>query len=115
VPHAVVVAPHGTVVHVPVRPGREHDWQLPEHAASQHTPPAQCEVAQSPSTLHSLLWLHFGQFEPPQSTSVSSPSCFMSVQLAHASAKQYWPDGQPAIDGVAMQVTQLPLESHTPV
>jgi hypothetical protein len=80
---AGVVSPVGTTVHVPTRPGSVHDEHLSVQAVVQQRPSTQLFVVQSVLTLHILPAGHLGQFMPPQPTSVSSPSIFPSVQLAH--------------------------------
>src|SRR2546422_802970 len=54
-------------------------WSVHWLATQVSDTASQALEAQSPLTLHFLLSAHFGQVPPPQSKSVSSPSCWWSV------------------------------------
>ncbi len=74
-------APAGTGVQKPCLPGMPHEMHaLPAslHTLSQQDPSTQGPFAQSLPFVQIFPWTHGAQSGPPQSTSVSFPSCIPS-------------------------------------
>jgi hypothetical protein len=79
------------------------------HVGVAQTPPVQTPLLQSPFTEHFLALAHFVVHVPPQSTSVSSPFCTVSLQDA-ALQTNGLPEQTPVVQSVP--IAQVFPTSH---
>ena len=84
--------PAGTFVHVPTVPVSAHDWQVPAHAALQHTPCAQNPDVHCALVVQAAPVTFFVQLPPLQvngeTQSVSAVQVVLHAPVPHAYGSQ---------------------------